>query len=207
VILPESLFGNLNVFEDQLEEFVAYCAAEGVEQYRMLGALNLISVRALRAPTKENIALLQSALDALRRSGARLGESVVSSALAEAMASAGDLAGAEAALSEAFAFVEQSGERFWLADLHRVAGQIALKPPEPDLARAEACFVKAIEVARGQEARLLELRAATDLAQLWRDAGSPNDPRALLEPVLAAIEGGDATRDVRKARALLAEIA
>jgi hypothetical protein len=53
---------------------------------------------------------------------------------------------------------------------------------------------------------MLELRAATDLARLWHEAGAPNDPRALLEPILAAIEGGEATRDVRNARALLAEI-
>ena len=78
--------------------------------------------------------------------------------------------------------------------------------PETDRERAEACFLKAIEIAHGQEARLLELRAATDLARLWREAGAPNDPRALLEPILAAIEGGETTKDVRNARALLAEI-
>ena len=54
---------------------------------------------------------------------------------------------------------------------------------------------------------MLELRAATDLARLWRDAGSGDDPRALLEPILAAIEGGESAGDVRNARALLAEIA
>jgi hypothetical protein len=53
---------------------------------------------------------------------------------------------------------------------------------------------------------MLELRAANDLALLWRDTGSPNDPHALLEPILAAIEGGETTRDVRNARALLAKI-
>ena len=53
---------------------------------------------------------------------------------------------------------------------------------------------------------MFELRAATDLARLWRDTASANDPCALLEPILAAIEGGDNTRDVRNARALLAEI-
>ena len=91
-------------------------------------------------------------------------------------ADGGRCGGAEAVLQEAFAFVEQSGERFWLADLHRFDGQIALKRPEPDRARAEACFLKAIDIARSQEARLLELRAATDLARLWRDAGSPEIP-------------------------------
>jgi hypothetical protein len=52
----------------------------------------------------------------------------------------------------------------------------------------------------------LELRVAIDLARLWRDASSAPDPRALLEPILAAIEGGEGARDVRNARALLAEI-
>ena len=102
--------------------------------------------------------------------------------------------------------LEKFGVSFGLAAWHRVRGQIALKKPEPDRARAEACFLKAIEIARSQEAHLLELRAGIDLARLWRETGSPNDPRALLQPILAQIEGGDATRDVRNARALLAEI-
>jgi predicted ATPase len=118
---------------------------------------------------------------------------------------AGDWAGAEVALQDGFAFVEQSGEGYWLADLHRLRGHVALRQAEPDRRRAEACFIKAIEIARGQEARLLELRAAVDLARLWRDTGADDDPRVLLEPILAMIEGGETTRDVRHARALLAE--
>src|SRR6266436_1903548 len=108
------------------------------------------------------------------------------------------------ALHAGFSFVEQSGEQYWLADLHRLSGQSALLQAQPDRARAEACFTKAIAVARSQEARLLELRAATDLARLWR-GGRPNgDLRGLLEPILAGIEGGQTARDVRDARTLLA---
>jgi predicted ATPase len=99
------------------------------------------------------------------------------------------VSGADAILREAFAFTQQSGERFWLAELHRLDGQFALKRPATDLVKAEACFLAAIDIARGQEARILELRAAIDLARLWRATGSPNDLRALLEPILAAIEG------------------
>ena len=133
-------------------------------------------------------------------------ESVFLSQLIEALLEARYAAEAETELREASAFVEHSGERFWLSELHRLEGQIASVRQEPDRARAETCFLRAVEIARGQESRLLELRAATDLARLWRDTGSPNDPRALLEPILAAIEGGEGTRDILAARALLAEM-
>jgi predicted ATPase len=81
-----------------------------------------------------------------------------------------------------------------------------LKRPGQDRERAEACFLQAIEIARSQDALMLELRAATDLARLWRETGSRGDARALLEPILAAIEGGKTTRDVGNAHALLCEI-
>ena len=161
----------------------------------------------MREPTQDTIAATRTAIETYRRSGMNVLLSLLLSNLAEALLMANDAAGAERTLQEALAFVEQSGERYWLADLHRVDGQIALRRSEPDCARAEACFLQAIEIARGQEARLLELRAATDLAHLWRDTGSNNDPHALLEPILATIKGGEAAPAVRNARALLAEIA
>ena len=76
----------------------------------------------------------------------------------------------------------------------------------PDSARAEACFREAIAVARSQEARLLELRAATDLARLWQGARTTAEIRALIEPILAMIEGGETAPDVRNARKLLSEL-
>jgi predicted ATPase len=110
-------------------------------------------------------------------------------------------------LTQGFGFVAQSGERFWLAELHRLSGQLALRQAEPDRPHAEACFRKAIEVARSQQGRLLELRAANDLARLWRDGKSNNDLRALLEPILSAVEGGASSPDVRNAQALLDALA
>jgi predicted ATPase len=166
----------------------------------------LALVNALQESKGSNIVAAKAATSALHRSGARATFSTFVAHLAESMLAANDPMEASETLREGFAFVEQSGERFWLAELHRVEGLIALAKADPDRKEAEDTFLRAIEIARAQEARVLELRAAADLARLWRDTGSPNDPRALLDPILAAIEGGEATRDVRAARALLAEI-
>jgi len=203
---PELMYGDLEAAERYAAEHVAFCVERKVEQFRLWGANYQASARAMREPTEENVAALRGAIAANNRSGGYFSDSIFKSYLAETLLMRGEVADAEAALQDAFAFVERSGERFWLADLYRVDGQIALKRPETDRERAETSFLKAIEVAHGQGARMLELRAATDLARLWREAGAPNDPRALLEPILAEIEGGETTRDVRNARALLAEI-
>ena len=93
---------------------------------------------------------------------------MILSHLAQALLATGNVLGVEAALQEAFKFVGLSGERL-LADVHRIAGKLALSRLGSDRARAEVCFLIAIEIARDQGARLLELRAATDLAHLWRE--------------------------------------
>ncbi|MDB5519678.1 MAG: (Sterile alpha motif) protein [Tardiphaga sp.] len=203
---PLLVLGDLDGLERESAALAVYCAEKRIEQIRLLAGMHHAYARAMREPAEKNIAALRATLVALRKSGGNAGNSIIIANLAEALLMAGDLAGAEAALDDAFAFVEQSGERYWLADLHRLRGQIALKQPQPDRKRAEDCFVKAIEIASSQEGRLLHLRAAFDLALLWRDTGANNDPRALLEPILATIEGGETTRDVRNARSLLAEL-
>lgn len=203
---PMLVLGDLEGLECDSAALAAYCGEKRVEQIRLLASLHQIYARAMREPIEENIAALRAALAALGRSGGNAGNSIMFSNLAEALLMAGDLTGAEAALDDGFTFVEQSGEHYWLADLHRLRGQVALMRPEPDRRRAEACFVKAVEIARSQEARLLQLRAAVDLVHLRRETRVDNDPRALLEPILATIEGGETTRDVRNARALLADL-
>jgi predicted ATPase len=204
--LVELLLGELEACERHSAEIFAYSVEKKVDQIRRFGAVINACARAMRNPSEENIASIRAGIDANHRAGTSMLDSIFISQLVEAALKANDVPGAEAALQEGLTFVEQSGEWFWHAELHRLDGQIALKQPQPDRAKAEACFLKAIDVARSQEARLLELRAATDLARLWRETGSPNDPRALLEPALAAIEGGEGTRDVRNARALLTEL-
>ena len=205
-VWPEFALRDIEALERDGAELAAYCAEKKVEQIRLLAGLLSACASAMRGPTESRIDSIGKALVALRESGGNTGNSILLSNMAEAFLMAGDLAAAASALQDGFAFVEQSGEQYWLADLHRLSGQVALLQAEPDRARAEACFAKAIEVARSQEARLLELRAATDLARLWRGSRADGDLRGLLEPILAMIEGGETARDIIDARALLAEL-
>jgi class 3 adenylate cyclase/predicted ATPase len=200
------LSGDLETCERHSVELVAYATEKRIEQWRLFGDAFFASARAVREPTRQNIDSLRAAMVAKNRSGAYALNSFFMSQLARVLLIAGGVQDAEAMLREAFAFVDQSAEACVLPELHRLDAQIALAQPTPDRARAEACLVEAIAVARNQEARFYELRAATDLARLRRDAGSADHPRALLEPILAAIEGGETMPDIRNARAVLTEI-
>jgi predicted ATPase len=103
--------------------------------------------------------------------------------------------------------VETTKERWCEADIHRTAGEIALLSPEADTAKAEAYFERALAVARQQQAKSWELRAAMSLARLWRDQGKRDEARELLAPVYGwFIEGFD-TRDLKEANTLLDELA
>ena len=106
-----------------------------------------------------------------------------------------------AAIEEALAFVEETGERFWKAEIHRLKGELLLLAGEG--ARVEACFQTALDVARRQGALSLELRAATSLARLWKDTGRGQEARRLLADVYARFSEGFDTADLREAKSLL----
>ena len=88
-----------------------------------------------------------------------------------------------------------------------MAGEIALKSPQADTAKAEASFERALLVARQQQAKSWELRAAMSLARLWRDQGKAQQARELLAPVYGWFTEGFETRDLKEAKALLDELA
>jgi predicted ATPase len=103
--------------------------------------------------------------------------------------------------------VETTKERLWEAEVYRTAGEITLLEPEFDTAKAEAHFERALTVARAQQAKSWELRAAMSLARLWRDQGKVPQARELLAPVYGWFTEGFDTLDLREAKALLAELA
>ena len=103
--------------------------------------------------------------------------------------------------------VETTKERWWEAEVNRVAGEIALESPEPDTVKAEAYFERALAVARQQQAKSWELRAAMSLARLWRDQGKVQQARELFAPIYGRFTEGFDTLDLKEAKALLEELA
>jgi predicted ATPase len=96
-------------------------------------------------------------------------------------------------------------ERWWDAEINRVAGEIALKQPDEDTAKAKEYFDHALSLARQQQAKA-ELRAAMSLAHLWRDQGKLQQSRELLAPVYGWFTEGFDTRDLKEAKALLEDL-
>jgi predicted ATPase len=127
--------------------------------------------------------------------------------LARAYAELGRYDDAWRCIGEAIAAVETTKERRWQPEANRVAGEIALKSPQPDVAKAEAYFERALAVARQQQAKSWELRAGMSLARLWRGQGKVQQARELLAPVYGWLTEGFDTRDLKEARALLEELA
>jgi predicted ATPase len=109
-------------------------------------------------------------------------------------------------IAEAATAVETSGEKWFEADVNRMVGEIELKSPEPDTARAEVHFERALAVARQQQAKSWELRAAMSMARLWRDQGKRDEARDLLALVYGWFTEGFDARDLKEAKALLEEL-
>jgi predicted ATPase len=116
-------------------------------------------------------------------------------------------ADARGALEMALALSRQHAMHFWDAELHRLRGETALVLPENTEAEAEADFERALEIARSQSARSLELRAAMSMARLRQRQGEPAEARGLLQPAYDWFTEGFDTQDLKKARRLLEELA
>ena len=110
-------------------------------------------------------------------------------------------------MDEAMTAVDATKERWWEADIYRMAGEIALMSSEPDAGKAEAYFERALAVARQQQAKSWELRAAMSMARLWRDQGKRDEACELLAPVYGWFTEGFDTLDLKEAKSLLDQLA
>jgi predicted ATPase len=114
---------------------------------------------------------------------------------------------ARSLLDEALLIIERTGQRSDEAEALRVLGEMHEQKPQPDMTAAEKCFLNALEVARAQEAKGLELRAATALARLWHRQGRTKEARDLLTSIYGWFTEGFETRDLQAAKRLINELA
>ena len=110
-------------------------------------------------------------------------------------------------IDEAIVAIKTTKETIFEAEVNRAAGAIALRAPEPDAAKAETHFERALAVAREQQAKSWELRASMSLARLWRDQGKVPQARELLAPVYGWFTEGFDTRDLKEVKTLLDALA
>jgi predicted ATPase len=127
--------------------------------------------------------------------------------LALARAQIGQFDQAWTDIHQAITAQETAKEKWSEAEINRTAGEIALRGPEPDAAKAEAYFLCALEIARKQKAKSWELRAATSMARLLRARGKRAVARDILTPIYDWFTQGFDTLDLREARALLDDLA
>jgi predicted ATPase len=189
-------------------EEIEALATEKELAFLLLGAKMVRrAVATLEGSATAVLEMIASTESLRRQSGMTLWTPSYKSDLATAYATLGQFDLAGASIRDALEHIETSKETWFEADVRCVAGEIALMSPERDAAGAQAHFERAIDVARLQKARSLELRAAANLARLWRDQDKRDEARELLAPIYGWFTEGFDTRDLLEAKALLDELA
>jgi predicted ATPase len=157
----------------------------------------------LTGKAPEAVETIASGVTAMRSTGTTMWMPVWLSFLAKAHAENDQFDSAKRYIADAMTTMEATKERWYEAEVNRIAGEIALASPEPDALKAETHFEHASTVARSQQAKSCELRAAMSMARLRRAQGKERQARDLLSPVYSSFTEGFATLDLKQAKALL----
>jgi predicted ATPase len=204
--LPYTVYGNHVAVAAQAQEVVALAEEKGSPFWKAFGLMNQGSALALAGRASDAIEILTSGITAYRTTGASVFLPLYLPHLARAHAELGQFEEAWRCIGEAMTAVETTKEKWCEAEIHRTAGEITLMSPEPDAAKAQAYFERALAISRAQQAKSWELRAATSMARLWHDQGKRDEARELLAPVYGWFTEGFDTLDLKQAKALLDEL-
>jgi adenylate cyclase len=191
---------------EQADTVVALSTEQGFPYWVALGTSWRGWALALQGQREEGLRQVRQGIAAYRATGAGMFVPYFCTALAEVYANLGHLAHSLQALAEAQTLVEQHDERWWEAEVYRLRGVLLLRQPGTPQEEAETWLRRALDVARRQEAKALELRAAMSLARLWQQQGKRAEARQLLAPIYDWFTEGFDTADLREARSLLAAL-
>jgi predicted ATPase len=161
---------------------------------------------AIQGQRQEGHAQLHGGLNAWRATGSGNSGPYFLTLLAEAQRQAGQSTSGLAVLAEALTLVDKTGERWYEAELYRLQGELLLQRTVSDASQAATCFQRALAIARFQQAKSLELRAAMSLSRLWQQQGERQNAHDLLAPIYGWFTEGFDTADLQEAKALLDEL-
>jgi predicted ATPase len=202
-----SFCANYAVAKPLVDELVALADEKGTAFWKAGGIAFQGSILSLTGQAADAVHTITSGITAWRSTGSTAFVPWWLSCLARAYAELSRYDDAWRCIGEAMTLVETTKQRWCKAEVYRMAGEIALLSREVDVAKAETHFEQALAVAREQQAKSWELRAARSLARLWRDQGKVQQARELLAPVYGWFTEGFHTRDLKEAKALLEELA
>jgi predicted ATPase len=188
---------------EHAEAAVALATAQGFPLFVAWGTSLRGWALALQGQGEAGLAQLRQGIAAQQATGAALLVPFFCTMLADVSAHLGHTEDGLQALAEAHTLVEQHEERWWEAEVCRLRGVVLLRQPGTPAAEAEACFQRALDVARRQEAKSLELRAAMSLGRLWQQQGKCQEAHDLLAPIYGWFTDGFDTADLQEAKALL----
>jgi predicted ATPase len=189
------------------EAILALATKHGFARHMALGTLFGGMALAGQGQSAAGLAQMRQGLAAYRATGSVSGMSGYLAQLAEAYGQVGQVDEGRHLLAEALALVDSTGARVLEAELHRLHGELLLRQTVPEAQAAAACFQRALDVARRQQAKWWELRAAMSLARLWQRQGKWAKARELLAPIYGWFTEGFDTADLQEARTLLTGLA
>jgi adenylate cyclase len=188
----------------QAEALVALCTAHGFAFYLASGTIFQGIALAAHGQFTEALEHMHQGMTARQATGAvGIWQPYFLTFLAEATVQAGQFEAGMCLLAEAQALLESTGERWWEAEVHRLHGALLWQHARADASQAETRFLHALAVARRQQAKPLELRAATSLARLWQQQGKRAEAHQLLAEIYGWFTEGFDTADLQEARTLL----
>jgi class 3 adenylate cyclase/predicted ATPase len=189
------------------EALLALATAQGFPLWMGFGTCWRGWALAIQAQGEAGLAQLHQGLAAVVAAGTTVSRPFCLVLLAEAAGHAGHVAEGLHLVAEALASLETSERGDLLAEAHRLRGEFLLRQAVPDAPQAETCFQQALDIARRQQAKSWELRAAVSLARLWQQQGKQAEARTLLAPIYGWFTEGFATADLQEAKALLEALA
>jgi DNA-binding winged helix-turn-helix (wHTH) protein/predicted ATPase len=196
---------------EQLEVLLPLTREHRIPHTEALGTGLWGSVLSEQGQREEGMAQIQQSMVATHALGHVMGRPYFLTLLAEASSKAGQVAEGTQMLTEALKLGQSTGEGMQLAEIYRLKGELTLQSkvqgPKSEVQEAEECFHTAIDIARKQHAKSLELRAAVSLARLWQQQGKQKDAHQLLSEVYNWFTEGFETKDLQEAKAVLDDLA